>query len=145
VCKHCTRRDFTSKSKRLHTDDRRVAFRNLGLIVVTTCQQELECEAEDDTPSKPLVLFCQSGVLCECSEGRPPRLALAYLSAGQYSQGPALICSLESVILQASLRRVISDYGRSVRSSFFQMLRSVVTDFSNFQDATDRLCRNVSH
>jgi hypothetical protein len=91
-------------SKRLRTDDRGVAFRNLGLLVVTTCQQELECQAEDDTRSNPLVLLCHFRVLCKCFEGRPPRLALAYLSAGGCSQGPALICSLESVILQLILR-----------------------------------------
>jgi hypothetical protein len=109
-------------SKRLRTDDLGVAFRNLGLLVVTTCQQELECQAEDDTRSNPLVLSCHSRVLCECLEGRPPRLAVAYLSAGGCSQRIALIlvCSLESVILQLSLQRVISGYGRSVISSFFR-------------------------
>lgn len=105
-------------NKRLRTDDRGVAFRNVGLLV-TTSQQELECLAEDDTRSNPLLL-CHSGVLCECFEGRPPRLALPYLSAGGCSQGPALIFSLESVILQVGLRQVISGYRHNVRSSLFR-------------------------
>jgi len=106
-------------NKRLRTDDRGVAFRNLGLFVVTTSQQELECLVEDDTRSNPLLL-CHSGVLCECFEDRPPRLALVYLSAGGCSQGPALIFSLESVISQLGLRQVISGYNHSVRSSLFR-------------------------
>jgi len=107
-------------SKRLRNDDCGVAFRNLGLLVVTTSQQELECLPEDDTCSNPLVLLCHSGVLCECFEGRPPRLALAYLSAGGCSQGAALIFSFESVILQLSLRQVISSYRHNVKSSLFR-------------------------
>ena len=106
-------------NKRLRTDDSGVAFRNLGLLVVTTSQQELECLAEDDTRSKQLLL-CHSGVLCECFEGRPTRSALAYLSVVGCNQGPALIFSLESVILKLGLRQVISGYRHSVRSSLLR-------------------------
>jgi hypothetical protein len=35
-------------------DERGVVFRNLGLLVVTTCKQELEYQAENETRSNPV-------------------------------------------------------------------------------------------